>query len=192
MEVLLLASLRAPSLMRRIFTHQKCIKTNLEMFLNVVGCLLIGVLGAAVSFVHELAVFPPTWYEFDIRQCAAASAKARRDLVLCPLRENMCRHRRSLDPLEACLVAGQALLDHAELNSETFVLRRLARHRQRGEHLPGSCNRSRTRLLSLGDSFRIQQDRTSLRKVHRTTLGTCQCVPDKWRKLHTQLQESCS
>ena len=80
--------------------------------------------------------------------------------------ENICRHRRSLDPLEACLVAGQALLDHAELNSETFVLRRLARRGtwQRGEHLAGSCNRSRTRLLSLGGSFRVQQDHTSLRK----------------------------
>ena len=43
------------------------------------------------------------------------------------LSENIRRHRRSLLPSEACLVAGQALLDHAELNSETFVLRRLTR-----------------------------------------------------------------
>ena len=50
------------------------------------------------------------------------------------LGENTCRHRRSLDPLELCRVEGQALLDRAELNSETFVLRRLTR----GEHLPGS------------------------------------------------------
>ena len=41
--------------------------------------------------------------------------------------ENICRHRRSLDQLETRFVAGLALLDHAELNSETFVLRRLAR-----------------------------------------------------------------
>ena len=106
------------------------------------------------------------------------------------LGENIYRHRRSLDPLEARLVAGQAWLDHAELNSETFVLRRLARCG--GAHLPGPCNRSRTKLLSLGDRFRIQQDHTSLRKVHRTALGTCQCVPDQWRKLHTQLQENFS
>ena len=107
--------------------------------------------------------------------------------------ENICRHRRSLDPLEACLVAGQALLDHAELNSETFVLRRLAWHRQRGEHLPGSCTIVHAQgFCRLGIVFRIQRDRISLRKVHRTTLGTCQCVPDMWRKLHTQLQENFS
>ena len=41
--------------------------------------------------------------------------------------ENICRHRRLLDPLEARLVAGQALLDHAEHKSETFVRRRLTR-----------------------------------------------------------------
>ena len=62
--------------------------------------------------------------EFDIGQCAAASAEARRDLVLLPLVRTCVG---SLDPLEACLVAGQASLDHAELNSETFVLRRLGR-----------------------------------------------------------------
>ena len=41
-------------------SHTKCHKTNSEMLLDVVGCLVIGVLGVAATFVHELAVFPPT------------------------------------------------------------------------------------------------------------------------------------
>ena len=108
--------------------------------------------------------------------------------------KNICRNRRSLDPLEARLVAGQALLDRADLNSEMFVLRRLARSGASSKksvcqalaivHERGFCR--------LETVFRIQQDHTSLRKVHRTALGTCLCVPDQWRKLHTQPQENFS
>ena len=41
------------------------------------------------------------------------------------LGEKICRHRCAFDPVEPRLVAELALLDHAELNSEAFVLRRL-------------------------------------------------------------------
>ena len=53
---------------------QKGVKTNSET-------LLIGVLGIAVTCVHELVVFLPSswrWRGFDIEQCAAASSEARR------------------------------------------------------------------------------------------------------------------
>ena len=65
---------------------QEGIKTKSEILLKIVGCLLVDVLGVAVTCVHELAVFPPTsrrWHEFDIGQCAAASSEARRDHVPC-------------------------------------------------------------------------------------------------------------
>ena len=71
------------------------------------------------------------------------------------------------------------------LSSDGYSQRSL----QREEHLPGSCSRSRTWLLSLGHRYRDQQDHTSRRIVHRTTLETCQYVPDQWRKLHSAPRE---
>ena len=143
-----------------LHTHLKSIETNSEMLLTVVRRLLLGVLGVAVACVHELVVFLPTsrrWRGFNAEQCAAASAEA----------------RRSLDPLEACVFAGQIMLSSDVLLAAEPAARRAS-----------------ARLLhrSFGDVFRTQQDHTCLRKAHLTTLGTYPCVPDQWRRLHTRLQ----
>ena len=82
------------------------------------------------------------------------------------------------------LVTGRALLDHAELNSETFVLRRLAGHGTGSEesicqalaivHAQSFCRLDIVFVFS-----KISQVSA---KIHRTALGTCQCVPDQWKK----------
>ena len=71
------------------------------------------------------------------------------------------------------------MLDHAELNSEAFVLRRLTCSGTGSEesicqalamvHAQG--------IGQVGDMFRIQQDSTNLRKAHPTALGTYPYVP---------------
>ena len=92
----------------------------------------INVLGIAVIFVHELAVFIPTsggGTNLIVVQCAAASDVA----SFFAFGEDICWHRRSLNPLKTCFVAEQALLDHTKLKSKTFVLSRFARSGSSGE-----------------------------------------------------------
>ena len=166
------------------------------MLLHVFGCLLIDVLGVAATFVHELAVLSPTspkWNESDVGQCAASSSEVRHDPVPCLWWEHLQASSlpRPIGSL-SCYGTGVAWSCWAQFRNAFPQTSYSAVLAARREHLPFSCNRSRTRLLSFGDMFRIQQDHTSLRKVHRTAFGTCLCVPDQWRKLHTQLQENFS
>ena len=165
------------------------------MLLHVFGCLLIDVLGVAATFVREL----PSCLQHlgggtNLMSGSVQHLPQKFDMTLfLAFGENICRHRRSFDPLEACLVTGQALLDHAELNSETLFLRRLTQLCwQRGEHLPFSCNRSPTRLLSFGDMFSYSARSHKSPQSSPYSIRTCLCVPDQWRKLHTQLQENFS
>ena len=104
------------------------------------------------------------------------------------LGENIRRHRRSFHPLEACHVAGQALFEHAELNSETFVLRRLARSGPCSEksifqalavvHAQGFCR------LEIEFSYSARSHRSPHSSPY--SLGSRQYVPDQWRRLHAQ------
>ena len=67
--------------------------------------LLIGVLGVAVTCVHELVVFHPTsrrWRGFDIEQLPQMLDVS----SFVAFGENICRHRPAFDPLEARFVAG--------------------------------------------------------------------------------------
>ena len=84
------------------------------------------------------------------------------------------------------LLAGQALLHHAELNAETLVLRRLFRS--------GACSeKSICQALAIVQAqgfcqmemgFVLSNKITQVpRSAHRTTLGTCQYGPDQWREL---------
>ena len=89
--------------------------------------------------------------------------------------------RVSLPDRRRCLIM---LISIPRCLSQTSCL---LRNRQRREHLPSSCKRPRTKLLSRGDRFRTQQDRTNLCKAHHA-LEKCPCVPDQRRTLHTRLQ----
>ena len=63
--------------------------------------------------------------------------------------EEVHKHRRAFNPLEARFVTRKVLLDHTEFDSKTFVLRRFARSRSSTEkricqllaviHAPGFC-----------------------------------------------------
>ena len=96
----------------------------------------------------------------------------------------ICKLCRFLDPIDVRLVAEQVLV--VEFDFEAFVLRRLACCGIGSEE--SIC----TERPSFGDRFRTQQDHTSLRKAHHTTLGTYPCVPGQWRMLHTRLQKNIS
>ena len=109
------------------------------------------------------------------------------------LGEDVRTHRRSFNPLEARSVARTALFDHAE--SKTFVLRRFARSgctNEKSIYPARAVSHSRTRFPLVGDNSHTQQGHTRLRTFHRTTLKTCLCVPDQWRRLHTRHQENFS
>ena len=105
------------------------------------------------------------------------------------LGENICRHRCAFNPLEARFVAGYALLEHAELNAEAFVFRRLACCGSSSEE--SICQ---ALAIVLAQGFRLLEIGFILSKiaevytVHRTELGTCPYVPNQWRMLHTRLQ----
>ena len=72
--------------------------TSLSSFLQHLGGCADLTSSGVQQFPHKLDMFP-----------------------FLALGENICRHRRAFDPLKTCFVAGQALLDHAGLNSEAFV-----------------------------------------------------------------------
>ena len=153
------------------------------MLLNVVGCLPIDVLVVAVTFVHELAV-QHLGGGTNLMSGSVQLHPQKLDMAsFFAFGENICRHRRSLDPSEARLVAGQALLDHAELNSETFVLRRLTRSGAgSGESI---CQALAIVYAQSFSRLEMVFVFSTITQVHRTALGTCQCVPDQWRRLHT-------
>ena len=103
------------------------------------------------------------------------------------LGENIRRHRRSL-PYGACLVAGQTLLDHAELNSETCVFRR---------HIcSGPCEKSICQAIAIVHAQGICRLEIVLvfSKVTQVSaqFTVHQYVPDQWTKLYAQLQEHLS